>query len=129
MLNSCNFIGRVGKDPELRHTQGGSPVVSFSMACSESWKDKVGQKQEKTEWINCVAWGKLAEIIGEYVNKGDLLFVSGKFTTRKWDDKDGNTRYSSEIVVSEMKMLGGKGRQEDAPAGYEHPAMGEDVPF
>lgn len=112
-LNQCNFIGRVGRDPEIKYTQDGTAIANFSIACGESWKSKSGDKQEKTEWIRCVAWRKLAEIIGEYVKKGDQIYISGKQTTRSWE-KDGITRYTTEIVVNNMQMLGGK--QEQRPA-------------
>jgi len=144
MMNQCNFIGRTGKDIELKYTPSGDAVATVSLACSESWKDKSGQKQEKTEWINLVVWRKLAEIMAQYVKKGDLIFVSGKMTTRKWQDKDGNDKYSTEIVVSDMKMLGSKsdGERSAAPArtapassapagGYEEPPFDADqeIPF
>jgi len=99
------------------------------MACSESWKDKTGQKQEKTEWVNVVAWRRLAEIIGQYVGKGDLIFISGKMQTRQWEDKDGGKRSTTEIVAGEMKMLGtknGDGVSRNTPQGNSD--MG-DVPF
>jgi len=128
-LNQCNFIGRVGRPPEIRYTPSGDAVANFSMACSESWKDKTGQKQEKTEWVNVVAWRRLAEIIGQYVGKGDLIFISGKMQTRQWEDKDGGKRSTTEIVAGEMKMLGtknGDGVSRNTPQGNSD--MG-DVPF
>jgi len=109
MLNQCNFIGRLGIDPEVKTTQSGTSVCSFNVACSESWKDKSGEKMEKTEWVRCVAWGKLADICGEYLRKGALVYVSGKMQTRDYEDKDGVKRYVTEINLSEMKMLGAKG--------------------
>ena len=107
MLNQCNFIGRTGKDTELRYTPGGDAVANVSIAVSEKYKDRDGNKQEKTEWINVVAWRKLAEIMGKYVTKGQLIFISGKIQTRSYDDRDGNKRYVTEIVASEMQMLSG----------------------
>lgn len=125
MLNQCNFIGRLGAEPESRHV-GGEQVCNFSIGCNETWKDKNGQKQERTEWVRCEAWRRLGEIWGEYLHKGALVFVSGKMKTRAWE-KDGIKRYSTEIVVVEMRMLsraGGYG-SGDQEAGY----AGEDVPF
>lgn len=103
MLNQCNFIGRLGRDPELRYTQSGAPVVNFSIACNE----KRGG-QEYVEWVNVSAWDKLAEICNEYLRKGSLVFISGRLQTRKWQDKDGYDRSTTEIVAREMKMLGDK---------------------
>jgi len=108
-LNRCDFIGRCGKDPEVRYTAGGTAVASVSIACSEKFKAKSGEWEEKTEWVNLVFWGKLAEIVGEYVAKGKEIYVSGRMQTRKWQDKEGNDRYSTEIVCEKMQMLGGKG--------------------
>ena len=104
-VNKVIVIGNLGKDPEIRYTQGGDAVANFSVATSETWKDKSGTKQEQTEWHNIVAWRKLAEICGEYLKKGSKVFVMGKLQTRKWQDKDGNDRYTTEIVASEMQML------------------------
>ena len=118
-LNQCMFIGNVGKEPEISYTASGVAVAKFSIACNESWKDKDGNPQEKTEWINVVAWKKLAEIIGQYVKKGMRVYVSGKFSTRSWDDKnDGKKRYAAEIVADNLIMLGDRG----ASSGEAHPA-------
>lgn len=107
-VNQCNFTGRLGKDPESKTLNNGNMIAKFSIACGEQWKDKTtGEKNEKTEWINCVAFGKLAEIITEYVKKGQQIYISGKMQTDKYD-KDGQTCYSTKINVSDMKMLGGK---------------------
>ena len=113
-LNQCNFIGRVGRDPEIKYAPDGAAVANFSIAVSESWKGKDGAKKEKTEWVKCIAWRKLAEIIGEYVHKGQQVFVSGKFTTKEWE-KDGIKRYSSEIIIDKMQMLGSKPEVQDKP--------------
>ncbi len=111
-LNQCNFIGRLGRDPEVRYTPDGAAVANFSIAVGESWKDKAsGEKQEKTEWVKCVAWRKLGEIIGEYLSKGSQVFISGKLQTRSWE-KDGVTKYTSEIIVNQMQMLGSGATQE-----------------
>ena len=112
-LNQCNFIGNVGKI-ETRYMTNGEAVTNLSLACNEQWKNKDGEKQEKVEWVNCVIYKKLAEIANEYVKVGNQLFVSGKLSTRKWE-KDGVTRYTTEIIVNEMTMLGGK-PQEEKPA-------------
>lgn len=109
MLNQCNFIGRLGNDPEIRYMPDGKAAANISIGCSEKWKDKqTGEQKERTEWVRCSAFGKLAEIMGEYLRKGSLVYISGKMQTRKWQDQSGQDRYTTEIVVSEMKMLGGK---------------------
>lgn len=140
-LNQCNFIGNLGKDPEIRYTPEGSAVTSFSIACSESWKDKkTGQKVDKTEWVNVVAFGKLAEIMAEYLKKGSKVFVSGKFQTDKYE-KDGVTKYSTKINARDMVMLGEKqsgGQQSESqqsgPSQEDAPQMSsndfsDDIPF
>lgn len=119
-LNQCNFIGHLGKDPEVRYLPNGDPVANFSIACSETWKDKSGEKQEKTEWVRISAFGKLAEIIGQYLVKGSQVFISGKMQTRKWQNKEGQDRYTTEIVANEMKMLGGRASGGDT--GMDRPA-------
>lgn len=135
MLNQCNFIGRTGQEISLRYTPAGEAVATVSLACSESWKGKDGQKQEKTEWVNLVIWKKLAEIMSQYVKKGDLIYVSGKMQTRKWQNKDGVDQYTTEIIVNDMKMFGGKKdgeRTEHRPAAtYEEPPFDADqeIPF
>jgi single-strand DNA-binding protein len=108
MLNQCNFIGRTGKEIDLKYTPSGDAVATVSIAVSESWKDKNGDKKQKTEWVNVVAWRKLAEIMSSYVKKGDLIYISGKLTTRSYDDRDGNKRYVTEVVADTMQMLGSK---------------------
>lgn len=140
--NHCSFIGRLGKDPETRHTQAGDAVCNFSLAVDESYKSKDGQKVDKTEWINCVAWRKLGEICGQYLTKGSLVAVSGKMQTRKWQDSNGQDRYTTEILLDEMRMLGGKGDgvaitsstasaappKQPAAAASQPPVEG-DIPF
>lgn len=108
MLNLCQFIGNLGADPESRATQGGQNVTKFRIACSEKWKDRDGNAQERTEWVTVVAWGKLADVCAQYLARGKQVYVQGRMQTRKWQDKDGNDRYSTEIVASEVKFLGGK---------------------
>ena len=147
-LNQVNLIGNLGRDPEVKHLASGDAVCNFSIACSESWKDKnTGEKKEKTEWVNITIYGKLAEIAGQYLHKGSQVFLSGKLQTRKWQDKDGNDRYTTEVVCSDMKMLGGKpadggqggGQTQQrqsappasAPAARQAPSanLDDDVPF
>ena len=119
-LNQCMFIGNVGKI-ETRYLTSGEPVVNFSLAVNETWKDKSGTKQEKTEWINAVAYRKLAEVIGEYVKVGASLYISGKMTTEKYKAKDGTDRYSTKIIVNEMQMLGSKSG-DSTPEVVDKPA-------
>lgn len=104
-LNSCQFIGRVGRDPEVRHTPSGDTVASFSLAVDETYKGKDGNKVEKTEWILCTVWGKQAEFVAQYITKGRLVHVSGKWQTRKWTDKDGNDKYTTECKVNSVQGL------------------------
>lgn len=122
-LNQCNFIGNLGRDPETKFMPNGEPVCNFSIAVSETWRDKnSGEKKESTEWVRVVVYGKLAEVCGQYLKKGSSVFISAKCKTRKWTDKDGAEKYTTEFVASEMKMLGGKsdgasqgGGQQPAP--------------
>ena len=106
-VNKVILLGRLTKDPETRYMTNGEAVTNFTVATSEQWKSKDGEKQEKTEFSNCVAYKKLAEIIAEYLKKGSQIYVEGKLQTRKWE-KDGVTRYTTEIIINEMTMLGGK---------------------
>jgi len=106
MLNQVQVIGRLGKDPDTRYSASGDAVCSFSVAASESYKDKSGQKQEKTEWFRCVTYQKLAEICGQYLTKGQLVYVSGSLQTRQYKDKQGVEKSITEVKVREMKMLG-----------------------
>ncbi len=106
MINKAILVGRVGREPEVRTTGAGTSVATFSMATDEKYK-KDGQKQEKTEWHNIVAWRQLADICGKYLKKGDLVYIEGKIQTRSYDDRDGNKKYVTEIVADQMKMLGG----------------------
>ena len=129
MVNNCMFIGRLGRDPETRYTQSGKAVASFSLACSE----KRGG-EESTDWVNIVAWDKLGEICAQYLTKGSLVFISGRMQTRKWQDKEGGTRYTTEIVAREMKMLDGRrdsGQQQDQAWNPQPQRMvpEADVPF
>jgi single-strand DNA-binding protein len=121
MLNKVMLIGHLGKDPEIRATQSGTSVVTFTMATTERWKDKDGQMQEITEWHRIVAWRKLAEICGQFLHKGSKVYIEGKLQTRKWQDQNGNDKYTTEIVANEMKMLDSKG---SADTGYGASNMG-----
>lgn len=107
-INRATLIGRLGKDPEVRYMPGGEAIANITLATSENWKDKSGEKQERTEWHRVSMFGRLGEIAGEYLKKGSLVYIEGRIQTRKWQDKDGQDRYTTEIVANEMKMLGPK---------------------
>ena len=107
-INKVILVGNLGADPEIRYSPGGMAVVNFSLATSETFS-KDGQKQTKTEWHKIVAFGKLAEICGQYLSKGKQVYIEGKIQTRSWDDKEGNKKYTTEIVANSMQMLGSKG--------------------
>ena len=119
MVNKWIGIGNLGAAPDVKYTASGAAVCNFSIACTEKWKGKDGQWQEKTEWVKIVAWNKLGEICGEYLAKGKMVYIEGKLQTREWEDKNGGKRYTTEIVAREMKMLGGKSEQ-NKPAGEEN---------
>jgi len=109
-VNKVILVGRLGADPEVRYTAGGSAVVNLSIATNDIWKDKqTGESQERTEWNRVAFFGRLAEIVGEYLKKGSRVYVEGSLRTRKWQDKSGNDRYSTEVVADEMQMLDGRG--------------------
>ena len=112
-LNKVLLIGRLGQDPEIRHTQGGQAVASFSIATNESWRDKEGNQQERTDWHNCVAFGATAEkYIGPYITKGTLVSIEGTLQTRSWEDKEGNKKYTTEVIVNPfggIQILGSSG--------------------
>jgi single-strand DNA-binding protein len=110
-VNKVILIGNLGADPELRYTSGGQAVCDLRLATNESWTDKSGQKQERTEWHRVVMWGKPAEICKQYLTKGQKLYVEGRLQTRSWDDKEGNKRYSTEIIGTDFMFLGGGGGQ------------------
>ena len=107
-VNKVIILGRLGQDPELKYTPSGTAVCNFSLATSESWTDKSGSKQEKTEWHRIVVWGKLAELCNQYLSKGRQAFVEGKLQTRSWDDKDGTKRYSTEVLAATVQFIGGQ---------------------
>jgi single-strand DNA-binding protein len=117
-LNKVLLVGRLGKDPEVRYTNDGTPVATFTMATSETYKDKSGTKQERTEWHNIVVWRKLAEIAGEYLKKGRLVYIEGRIQSREYEGKDGVKRRAYEIVASDMKMFPtgqGQGQNQSYP--------------
>ena len=134
-LNLCQFIGRLGKDPETSATPSGTTVTKVSIAVGEQWKDKAGQKKESTTWVSVVAFGKLAEIMGQYLKKGSKVYLSGKMSVRKWQDKSGQDRYTTEIIAGDMQMLEGRGDspEKSEPKPAEPSAFdnfdSEDVPF
>lgn len=114
-LNQCNFIGRLGKEPEVRYMPNGKAVASLSIAVGSSWKDANGERQEATEWVNVAAFDKLGEICGEYLKKGSQVFISGRLKTEKYQ-KDGQDRYITKVIADRMQMLGGKSDGQAAPA-------------
>jgi single-strand DNA-binding protein len=152
-VNKVILVGNLGRDAELRYTPGGAPVATLNLATTEVWNDKAsGQKQEKTEWHRIVLWGKSAESLSEYLTKGKQIFVEGRLQTRKWQDKDGNDKYTTEIRADRITLLGGgggggagmgggnrpqRGASAGAGGGADHEPMGEpiseltddDIPF
>jgi single-strand DNA-binding protein len=123
MVNRVTLVGRLGKDPETRYTSGGQAVCNFSVATDETYKDRAGERQKRTEWHRIVMWGKLAEIAQQYLKKGALVFIEGRIQSRQWEDKrDGQKKTSYEIVADTMKMLGGRG--EGAAAAGAGAGMG-----
>ena len=109
-INKAILIGNLGNDPDIRYTASGTAIANISLATAESWRDKnSGEQQERTEWHRIVFFGRLAEVVGEYLRKGSQIYVEGRIQTRKWQDKEGNDRYSTEVVANEMQMLGGRG--------------------
>lgn len=140
-VNKVILIGRLGQDPEVRHMPDGGAVANLSLATSEQWKDKnTGEKREKTEWHRVVFFKRLAEIVGEYCNKGSQIFVEGQLQTRKWQDKDGNDRYTTEIIGRSVQLLDSKGSSGNAGSGNQannsqasapavDPDFDDDIPF
>jgi single-strand DNA-binding protein len=146
MINKVILVGNLGADPEVRYTQSGTAIANFRVATTETWKKPDGSKEEKTEWHKVVAWNRLGEICGEFLSKGSRVYIEGKIETRKWQDKEGNDRYSTEIVAREMKMLSargagdaggssrsggsdGSGRHFNEEPSHPESMMGDDVPF
>lgn len=144
-VNKAIILGSLGQDPDIRYTAGGAAVANISIATNEQWKDKEsGEMQERTEWHRVVFFGRLAEIVGEYLRKGSQVYVEGRIQTRKWQDKEGKDRYTTEIVANEMQMLGSKSGgttasfdqsqqpQQSAPAtsaGSSNDDFDDDIPF
>lgn len=138
------LIGNLGRDPEIRYTQDGSPVATFSMATSENWTDRNGNRQERTEWHNIVAWGRLADLCKRYLSKGRQAYVEGRVRTREWNDRDGNKRRTTEVIASQIVLLGSRMQtaMDEGPQAAEgidrseaEPSVGDggitdsDIPF
>ena len=136
-INKVILVGRLGKDPEVRYTPSGAAVANFTIATSEEWKDKdSGEKQERTEWHRVVAWRRLGEICGEYLHKGSQVYIEGRLQTKSWEDREGNKRYTTEVVAQIMQMLGSprkEGKAESTEERYpdEEPISipDDDIPF
>ncbi len=118
-VNKVIIVGNLGADPEVRYMPNGGAVVNLSVATSESWKDQQGQQQERTEWHKVTMYRRLAEIAGEYLKRGSQIYLEGKLQTRKWQDQNGNDRYTTEIIADQMQMLGGGMRNDSAGGGYQ----------
>jgi len=112
-LNKVLLIGNLGRDPEIRYTPDGSPVANFSLATSENWTDKSGTRQEHTEWHNIVAWNRLADLCKKYLSKGRQVYIEGRIRTRDWNDRDGNKRRTTEVIATQMVLLGSRGQNAD----------------
>ncbi len=130
-VNKVILIGHLGADPEIRYTADGTPVATFRLATNETWMGKNGQREERTEWHRIVAFGKLAEICGEYLSKGRQVYIEGRLQTRSWEDREGVKRYTTEIVATTMQMLDSRG---SAPEVQPEPSVDlsapeEDIPF
>jgi len=143
-VNKAILVGNVGNDPEVRYLEGGTAVAKFSLATSEVYRNRAGEKVTNTEWHNIVAWRQLAELAEKYITKGRQLYVEGRITTRNWDDKDGNKRYTTEIVALSIQLLGRKGEEaegntstasttetpkKEEPDFSAEPAADDDLPF
>lgn len=124
-VNKVILVGNLGRDPEMRYMPSGDPVASFSIATTDTWKDKNGQKQEKTEWHNISMFGKLAEIAGEYLKKGSSVYVEGRLETRKYTAKDGTEKQATQVVADRMQMLGGRGGSGNYDGGSDDKAAGD----
>ena len=128
-VNKVIVVGNLGQDPETRYMPSGSAVTNMRIATNESWKDKQsGEQRERTEWHNVAMFGRLAEISAEYLRKGSQVYIEGKLRTRKWQDKDGNDRYTTEIIADEMQMLGSRSGAAGAPAMSDSPPAGPPPP-
>lgn len=136
MLNKVQIIGRLGADPEMRYTQGGSAVTQFSVATSRQWTDSAGERQEETEWFRVITWNKLAEVCAQYLEKGRLVYVEGRMQTRSWEDQQGQKRYMTELIAQEVKFLGGRESGSGGGGGgfatgpdNDNPLDPDDLPF
>ena len=132
-VNKVILVGNLGDDPEVKTTPSGVQVANFSLATTESWTDKAGERQERAEWHRLVLWRKLAEIAGQYLNKGNKIYIEGKLQTRSWEDNNGQKRYMTEVIVDNLEMLGGdragESRTDPAPAtAYSGGGGGGDTP-
>ena len=140
-INKAILIGNLGSDPDVRYTANGTAVANFNIATNESWNNKEGQREERTEWHRIVCWNKIAELCGEYLSKGRTVYIEGRIQTREWEDKEGNKRYTTEVVANTVQFLGGRGeasnRNEEKKAasggGNVEPAapiaVDDDIPF
>jgi len=135
-LNKVMLIGNLGADPEIRYTPSGAAVANFNMATKAQWTTKEGEKQDRTEWHRIVAWRRLGEICGEYLHKGSLVYIEGRLQTRSWEDRDGNKRYTTEIVAQGMQMLDRAGQSAEAISTEERfpteeplDVPDDDIPF
>lgn len=139
-VNKVILVGNLGRDPEVRYMPNGDPACNFSVACTDSWKDKSGQKQERTEWVRIIIFGKLADIAGQYLKKGSSVYLEGRLQTRTWTDKEGHERQTTEVVADRMQMLGGRPSETSASgvsqpqsneqsAGGSFDTLDDDIPF
>jgi single-strand DNA-binding protein len=124
-VNKVILVGNLGADPELRYTPGGAAVCELRLATNESWTDKNGQRQERTEWHRIVVWGKRAEVVSKYLSKGRQVYVEGRIRTRSWEDKEGNKRYTTEIIANDVQFLGGRGGEGGGSGGSDRPPPAE----
>jgi single-strand DNA-binding protein len=128
-VNRVILVGNLGRDAEVRHTAGGQAVATLNLATTENWKDKEGQRQEKTEWHRVVVWGKTAEALGQYLTKGKQIAIEGRIETRQWDDKDGNKRYTTEIKADRVTLLGSSGGGGGRSGGPDRDYGGQSAPI
>lgn len=138
-LNKVMVIGRLGRDPELRYTPGGSPVTTFSVAASRQWKDASGELREETEWFNIVAWNKLAEICKDHLRKASRVYIEGRLQTRQWQDQEGQNHYRTEVIAHDMIILDSRSHRDHVSDAPDRPTRGsapaqpdigdEDIPF
>jgi len=126
-LNKVMIIGNLGRDPEMRYTPSGKPVTSFSLASSRSWVSSDGERREETEWFNVVAWGNLAEICNQHLNKGQQVYIEGRLQTRSWEDDNGQRHFRTEVVANEMIILGSRVGYNDSSRDRSYDTTGEDL--